>query len=142
MAGGGSALARSAVALRPPADVLVHGLKYEGWRELAPMMAELMERRLVTVLDDLEGHVITYVPTSAAHRRRRGYDQAELLARALAGCTGAALRAPAQARQPEAHTGFAAPAAADGQRPRRLLASDPATAGRPASATCSWSTMS
>lgn len=81
-------LARSAVALRPPADVLVHGLKYEGWRELAPMMAELMERRLLSVLHDLEGHVITYVPTSSAHRRRRGYDQAELLARALAGRTG------------------------------------------------------
>ena len=82
--------ARSAVALRPPADVLVHGLKYEGWRELAPMMAELMERRLATVLDELEGHVITHVPTSSAHRRRRGYDQAELLARALAGRTGLA----------------------------------------------------
>ena len=81
-------LARSAVALRPPADVLVHGLKYEGWRELAPMMAELMERRLPSALDDMEGHVITYVPTSSAHRRRRGYDQAELLARALAERTG------------------------------------------------------
>ncbi len=83
-------LARSAVALRPPADVLVHGLKYEGWRELAPMMAQFMERRLTTLLDDLEDHVITYVPTSSAHRRRRGYDQAELLARALAGHTGLA----------------------------------------------------
>ncbi len=82
--------ARSAVALRPPADVLVHGLKYEGWRELAPMMAELMERRLATLLDELSEHVITYVPTSAAHRRRRGYDQAELLARALSARTGLA----------------------------------------------------
>ena len=81
-------LARSAVALRTPADVLVHGLKYEGWRELAPMMAELMERRLLSVLHDLERHVVTYVPTSSAHRRRRGYDQAELVARALAARTG------------------------------------------------------
>ncbi|MYI23432.1 MAG: ComF family protein, partial [Gammaproteobacteria bacterium] len=32
----------------------------------------------------------THVPTSSAHRRRRGYDQAELLARALAGRTGLA----------------------------------------------------
>ena len=84
-------MARSAVALRPPADVLVHGLKYEGWRELAPLMAELMERRLLTALDaldDLDEYVVTCVPTSAAHRRRRGYDQAELLARALSGRTG------------------------------------------------------
>ena len=83
-------LARSAVAMRPPADVLVHGLKYEGWRELAPMMAELMERCLVPVLDGLDGYVVTHVPTSTAHRRRRGYDQAELLARALAERTGLA----------------------------------------------------
>lgn len=82
--------ARSAVVLQPPADVLVHGLKYEGWRELAVMMAELMERRLLPELAGLRQHVVTYVPTSAAHRRRRGYDQAELLARALAGRTGLA----------------------------------------------------
>ena len=54
------------------------------------MMAQFMEHRLTTLLDDLEDHVITYVPTSSAHRRRRGYDQAELLARALAGRTGLA----------------------------------------------------
>ncbi len=85
-------LARSAVALRPPADVLVHGLKYEGWRELAPMMAELMERRLPGESSDLEGHVVTHVPTSKTHRRRRGYDQAELLARALAERAGLAFQ--------------------------------------------------
>ena len=81
-------LARSAVAMRPPADVVVHGLKYEGWRELAPMMARLMKRRLLPVLDDLRGHLVAHVPTSAARRRQRGYDQAEVLARALADETG------------------------------------------------------
>lgn len=96
-------LARSAVAMRPPADVVVHGLKYEGWRELAPIMAELMERSLAPVLDDLDGHVVTHVPTSAAHRRRRGYDQAELLARALAGRTGLAF-APMLARRRQKRT--------------------------------------
>lgn len=95
--------ARSAVALRPPADVLVHGLKYEGWRELAPMMAELMERRLLPVLHDLQEHVITHVPTSPAHRRRRGYDQAELLARALAARTGLACE-PLLARRSQKRT--------------------------------------
>ena len=96
-------LARAAVALRPPADVLVHGLKYEGWRELAPIMAELMERSLLPVLDDLDGYVITHVPTSAAHRRRRGYDQAELLARALARRTGLPI-APLLARRRQKRT--------------------------------------
>ncbi len=83
-------LARSAVAMRPPADVIVHGLKYDGWKELAPMMAVLMKRSLLPVLDDLGGYLVTHVPTSSAHRRRRGFDQAEVLARALAEETGLA----------------------------------------------------
>lgn len=96
-------LARSAVAMRPPADALVHGLKYEGWRELAPMMAELMERALLPALDDLRGHIVSYVPTSAVRRRRRGYDQAEVLARALAQKTGLVF-APVLVRRRHART--------------------------------------
>ncbi len=34
--------ARYAYVLAPPADDLVHALKYEGWPELAPVMASAM----------------------------------------------------------------------------------------------------
>jgi len=73
--------ARSAAVLRSPADDLVHGLKYEGWTALAPVMAALMGRRLPREISDV---LVVPVPTTERRRRRRGYNQARLLARELA----------------------------------------------------------
>ena len=73
--------ARAAVVLAPPADDLVHGLKYEGWTALAPVMAERMGR--VVWRRGRESTVVVPVPTTRRRRRRRGYNQAALLARAL-----------------------------------------------------------
>ena len=58
-------------------------LKYRAGRALVPLIADALAARVVQ-----EGwrpglDVITWAPTGAARRRRRGYDQAELLARAL-----------------------------------------------------------
>lgn len=59
---------------------LVARLKYRNARSsirwLAFMMARLVDR------DDVD--VVTWLPTSAVRRRGRGFDQAELLARAVA----------------------------------------------------------
>lgn len=81
------ALARavSACVLRPPADRLVHRLKYGGWRALAEPMADLMARALrrVALVGDADDPVLVPVPTTATRRRSRGYDQASLLALAL-----------------------------------------------------------
>lgn len=75
--------ARWAVALEPPADALVHGLKYEGWRRLAPAMARRMSRldRPAPLPDP---PLVVPVPTTRRRRRRRGYNQAHLLAAAYA----------------------------------------------------------
>jgi len=59
---------------------LVVGLKYRNRRHLAVYLAEQLSRRL----DPTQIDVITWAPTSGRRSRRRGYDQAELLARALA----------------------------------------------------------
>ena len=59
---------------------LVVGLKYRNRRGLADYLAEQLSRRL----DATQIDVITWAPTSGRRARRRGYDQAELLARALA----------------------------------------------------------
>ncbi len=59
---------------------LVVGLKYRNRRRLAAHLAEQLSRRL----DPTQIDIITWAPTSREHVRRRGYDQAELLARALA----------------------------------------------------------
>jgi len=59
---------------------LVVGLKYRNRRRLARHLAEQLSRRL----DPTQIDVITWAPTSGHRAGRRGYDQAELLARALA----------------------------------------------------------
>ncbi|MEK9501082.1 ComF family protein [Gemmatimonadota bacterium DH-20] len=71
------------VVLRPPADALVQSLKYAGWRRAAEPMAERIARRLVA-FPELEGAPVVPVPTTERRERRRGYNQARVLAEALA----------------------------------------------------------
>ncbi|MBR9990593.1 MAG: ComF family protein [Gemmatimonadetes bacterium] len=78
--------ARSACLLEPPADRLVHQLKYRGWRALAGPLGEHMAR----VRWPAEAHepaVIAAVPTTPRRQRERGYNQAQLLADSLARAT-------------------------------------------------------
>ena len=66
---------------------LVHALKFDGWRGLAPQMSAAMARpaRRLTSGEPLP---LVPVPLSRARRRERGFNQAELLARGLADETG------------------------------------------------------
>lgn len=73
------ARARYAHLLEPPADRLVHALKYEGWRELAEEMAEPMASLVPPETDR-----VVPVPTTLRRLRQRGYNQADVLARAVA----------------------------------------------------------
>ena len=61
----------------------IHGLKYREKqsyaRPLARVMAYAFRHKLEEAVD-----LVTFVPTNAATRRKRGYNQAELLARELA----------------------------------------------------------
>lgn len=75
--------ARSAVVLEPPADRLVHALKYDGWRELAPLMARRMAELSSPPGPGWDGVPVVPVPTTGKRRRRRGYNQAGVLASAL-----------------------------------------------------------
>lgn len=63
------------------AKVLVHKLKFQRTRASATVIARLMDETLPYIPRDV---VIAYAPTATSRRRRRGYDQAELIARALA----------------------------------------------------------
>lgn len=80
--------ARSACMLHPPADLLVHRLKYRGWRALAEPMAERMAALRLPRDVAEESRLVVPVPTTRTRRRERGYNQAELLARAFAERTG------------------------------------------------------
>lgn len=59
---------------------LVAGIKYRNDRRVLVRLAEGM----AGLLSPPEGTVVTWAPTTAARRRERGFDHAELLARAVA----------------------------------------------------------
>lgn len=72
--------ARSAFLYDGPIACAVKAMKFLGAHALAPHLAAAMSE----MAGELEGDVVTWVPLSRSRRTRRGFDQAELLARALA----------------------------------------------------------
>ncbi len=80
--------ARYAYVLEPPASDLVHALKYGGWPELADEMGAGMAGLDLPLERDAGAPVVVPVPTTPERVRRRGYNQAELLARSVAARAG------------------------------------------------------
>lgn len=78
---------RSAVWLDEPVRRAMHAFKYRGWWRLAAPFAEAMTRSL----GEVGLGPLVPIPTDARRRRRRGYDQAEVLAVALGQLTGRAV---------------------------------------------------
>jgi predicted amidophosphoribosyltransferase len=75
---------------------LVARLKYRNARSSVPFLA-----RGMAAIVPYEVDVVTWAPTTPARRRRRGFDQARLLARGVAGHLGVPCR-PALRRRPGA----------------------------------------
>ncbi len=75
--------ARSAFLLHPPADRIVHQIKYRGWRALGEIMGGSLSR-LSYPETDLSNAVVQAVPTTKSRMRERGYNQAALIAQAFA----------------------------------------------------------
>lgn len=59
---------------------LVAALKFRNRRSVVPWLAEQLAAEVL----DCRAEVVTWAPTSAVRRRRRGFDQSELLARRTA----------------------------------------------------------
>jgi ComF family protein len=70
--------ARSAFAYRGPAKDAVHRLKFSGWRGVGEALAQA-----VVALGPPPADAVTWVPLARRRRAERGYDQAQVLARAL-----------------------------------------------------------
>ena len=64
-----------------PARAAVHALKYDGERRLVGPIAELMAQRWTRA--GIGGDALVSVPVHPNRRRERGFDQAELMARAI-----------------------------------------------------------
>jgi ComF family protein len=98
---------RSAFVFADAARDAVLALKYGGLQAVAPVLVDRVEVRSV-LAPGARVDVVTAVPMSGWRRRRRGYNQAERLARAIAarldapyeaGLLGRARRTSPQARQ-------------------------------------------
>lgn len=122
------------LAFEGVARQVVHGLKYRNRRRVARYLAHVMVHRLRLGGFD----VVTWAPTSGSRARRRGYDQAELLARAIAHELGLPCRRLLFRSHGEAQTGHTraerlqAPefrARPVGQRLKVLLVDDVVTTG-------------
>jgi predicted amidophosphoribosyltransferase len=66
----------------------LHAIKYQGEQRLAVPLGDAVARRWARI--GVGAEIVTHVPVHADRARQRGYDQAELIARAAA----AALRMP------------------------------------------------
>jgi ComF family protein len=82
----------AAVAYDGAARDALHALKFAGARPLAGVMAAQIAAAAPHRLLAADGAVLVPVPAHPARRRARGYDQAELIARALARRTGLPLQ--------------------------------------------------
>lgn len=66
----------------------VYRLKNDGFAELAPAMAKSIKNAIDVRFKNIEFDCVTYVPMDKRRKRKRGYNQSELLAKALAGELG------------------------------------------------------
>ena len=79
-----------AVAYEGIARRLILNLKYRNRRQVVTVLAELLAQRIYQrphqglLSNSTDFDMVTWAPTSTARVRRRGHDQAELLARRLA----------------------------------------------------------
>lgn len=72
---------------RPVLGSLVRQLKYHGWHGLASALPGVMEPLRLALVDQPPPVVIVPVPLHSRRWRERGFNQAEIIARALAGRT-------------------------------------------------------
>ena len=106
---------------------LVARLKYRNARAVLPVVANA----IAALVDPATVDVVTWAPTSAARRRERGFDQARLLARAVARrlhrpCRALLVRQPGppQTGRPKRDRLTGPQFTATGRIPRRVLVVD------------------
>jgi ComF family protein len=75
--------ARTAFLLQPPADRIVHQLKYRGWHCLGAVVGETLARVEMPAAMR-ESNAVIAVPTTRSRIRERGYNQAGLIAESFA----------------------------------------------------------
>lgn len=93
----------AAFAYAETGKLLITALKYRNQRALVPWAAGALAASLALL--DAEPTLLTWAPTGRARRRQRGFDQAQLLARAMSRATALPVRACLQRQGAEVQTG-------------------------------------
>lgn len=84
-------LAAAADYKDPQIRALIHGLKFRSVRDAALPMGELLVRYLEAIAFPINEYSLVPIPLGARRRRERGFNQAELIAEAVAKRFGAPL---------------------------------------------------
>lgn len=79
---------RSALKFNEPTRALVHAFKYEKYLNIAPYFAELMYKTYRQNPEYLEAAFLVPVPIYKSRQRKRGFNQAEVLAQYLSKLCG------------------------------------------------------
>jgi predicted amidophosphoribosyltransferase len=117
---------------------LIARIKYWRTRATVPWLAERMAGLVSLAGEDACADLVTWAPTTTSRRHARGFDHAELLARAIARALGVPVRRTLRRRPGPPQTGQRAAARRAGPRfdvrrgrfaPRVLLVDDVATTG-------------
>ena len=74
---------RSALKFNEPTRALVHAFKYEKYLNIAPYFAEVMYRTFRKYPEYREAAFLVPVPIYKSRQRKRGFNQAEILAKHL-----------------------------------------------------------
>ncbi|MDZ4182041.1 MAG: ComF family protein, partial [Candidatus Cloacimonadaceae bacterium] len=81
-------IARSAYRFTGPIKSMIHAIKYEGMTSPVSFIVKGMQHSLSSSAELADIDLITAVPLHRVRRRERGFNQSELLARALAKALG------------------------------------------------------
>jgi predicted amidophosphoribosyltransferase len=110
---------------------VVAAVKFGGGRGSLGWAAAALAGRVAEVAGTARLDVVTWLPTTAGHRRRRGGDQAEAIAQAVAGAIGLPCRSllrrgpgPPQGGRGAADRRIGPPLAARGRVPPGVLVVD------------------
>lgn len=76
--------AKSVFLFDGPAKTLIHELKYTGFTGIAGWFANQMYKTVLAEMPLPEVHYVTAIPLHRVKKRERGFNQSELIARALA----------------------------------------------------------
>jgi predicted amidophosphoribosyltransferase len=107
----GVASCRSAFVYDDCARTLLLALKYRNRRDAVAFLASELAALIAP-----ESEAVTWVPTTTARRRARGFDQAELLARGVGRRTGLPVRSLLRRVDGDPQTGRGVAARHDGPR--------------------------